>query len=257
MQAAGVRWRDYDRFIKANEKHIEDERLKRVPAALDLTPYRDEEDFEKLQALIRVRPGRGNNHACPNEPCRNPPACARQRGSGISKSSFERVKITDGPLWGSDRFTRSPADGFWQDKSGATHAEDVIAFEVMAESVDEGWGRTSATDWKPCSPRRRSSSARTRYSGCNPWRGHSDRSSQTPSTSSAVARSICSLNRSRNKVRSASGQVRGTAHRYMRTGKPRKDGRQDANVRLGAGDNEKIGWRSRRSAGRRQPKKGE
>jgi len=57
VQAAGVKWLDYDRFIKANEKHIEDERLKRVPAALDLTPYRDEEDFEKLQALIRVRPG--------------------------------------------------------------------------------------------------------------------------------------------------------------------------------------------------------
>jgi hypothetical protein len=54
VQAAGLKWRDYDQFIKANEKHIEDERLKRVPAALDLTPYRDEDDFEKLQALIRV-----------------------------------------------------------------------------------------------------------------------------------------------------------------------------------------------------------
>ena len=50
--------------------------------------------------------------------------------------------------------------------------------------------------------------------------------------------------------------IRGTAHRVLNheDGKTvidsAKDGRQDANVRLGAGDDE-------RSAGRRQPKKGE
>ena len=61
-------------------------------------------------------------------------------GVAFPKSSFERVKDElTGRFGGLTAFTRSPADGFWQDKSGATHAEDVIAFEVMAESVDEGW----------------------------------------------------------------------------------------------------------------------
>jgi hypothetical protein len=61
-------------------------------------------------------------------------------GVVFQKSSFERVKNElTGRFGGLTAFTRSPADGFWQDKSGTTHAEDVIAFEVMAESVDEGW----------------------------------------------------------------------------------------------------------------------
>jgi len=51
VRAAGVEWRAYDRFTKANEKAIGNERLKRVPKALDLTPYRDEKDFEELKAI--------------------------------------------------------------------------------------------------------------------------------------------------------------------------------------------------------------
>lgn len=53
VRAAGIRWRTYDRFTKANMKMIEQERLKKVPASLDLTPYRDEEDFETLKRLVR------------------------------------------------------------------------------------------------------------------------------------------------------------------------------------------------------------
>jgi hypothetical protein len=37
----------------ANEKRIEEEKLTRVPASLDLTPYRDEKDFSLLQRLLR------------------------------------------------------------------------------------------------------------------------------------------------------------------------------------------------------------
>jgi hypothetical protein len=51
VRAAGVDWRDYNRFTKENEKEIASERLKRVPRQLDLTPYRDEEDFAQLQAI--------------------------------------------------------------------------------------------------------------------------------------------------------------------------------------------------------------
>jgi hypothetical protein len=51
VRAAGIGWRDYDHFTKSNEKKIGDERLTRVPRELDLTPYRDEEDFDLLQRL--------------------------------------------------------------------------------------------------------------------------------------------------------------------------------------------------------------
>jgi hypothetical protein len=51
VRAAGIPWRDYDRFTKENEKAIGHERLKRVPRALDLTPYRDEDDFAELEAI--------------------------------------------------------------------------------------------------------------------------------------------------------------------------------------------------------------
>jgi hypothetical protein len=52
VRAAGVSWRAYDRFTKANEKKIEPERLTRVPRDLDLTPYRDCEDFAELAKMV-------------------------------------------------------------------------------------------------------------------------------------------------------------------------------------------------------------
>ena len=52
VQAAGIRWRDYNRFTKKNEKKIGDERLHKVPRSLDLTPYRDEHDFALLKRMI-------------------------------------------------------------------------------------------------------------------------------------------------------------------------------------------------------------
>jgi hypothetical protein len=38
--------------MKKHEKPIEEEKLQRVPRDLDLTPYRDLEDFGLLQALV-------------------------------------------------------------------------------------------------------------------------------------------------------------------------------------------------------------
>jgi hypothetical protein len=51
VRAAGIRWRDYDRFMQKYVKKIGDERLKKVPADLDLKPYRDEHDFDLLQRM--------------------------------------------------------------------------------------------------------------------------------------------------------------------------------------------------------------
>jgi hypothetical protein len=44
--------------VKQHEKVIEQERLIRVPATLDLTPYRDERDFAVLNRLVRKERGR-------------------------------------------------------------------------------------------------------------------------------------------------------------------------------------------------------
>jgi hypothetical protein len=52
VRAAGIKWRDYDRFMQKYVKHIGDERLTKVPEDLDLKPYRDEHDFELLQRML-------------------------------------------------------------------------------------------------------------------------------------------------------------------------------------------------------------
>jgi hypothetical protein len=53
VKAAGVPWASYQGFMKEYEKPIEEERLIKVPATLDLTPYRDEKDFAILERLVR------------------------------------------------------------------------------------------------------------------------------------------------------------------------------------------------------------
>jgi hypothetical protein len=51
VRAAGVLWRDYDRFMQKHVKKIGDERLSKVPADLDLKPYRDEHDYDLLKRM--------------------------------------------------------------------------------------------------------------------------------------------------------------------------------------------------------------
>ena len=51
VRAAGILWRDYDRFMQKYVKTIGDERLTKVPPDLDLKPYRDEHDFELLRRM--------------------------------------------------------------------------------------------------------------------------------------------------------------------------------------------------------------
>jgi hypothetical protein len=52
VRAAGISWRAYDEFMQKNVKHIGDERLTRVPADLDLKPYRDEHDYDLVQRML-------------------------------------------------------------------------------------------------------------------------------------------------------------------------------------------------------------
>src|SRR5437868_10785836 len=54
VRAAGIKWRDYDRFMQKHVKTIGDERLRKIPADLDLKPYRDEHDFDLLKRMQEV-----------------------------------------------------------------------------------------------------------------------------------------------------------------------------------------------------------
>src|SRR5438128_104989 len=53
VKAAGLSWWTYQSVMKAYAKPIEEEKLQRVPASLDLTPYRDEKDFAVLERLVK------------------------------------------------------------------------------------------------------------------------------------------------------------------------------------------------------------
>ena len=52
VRAAGINWRDYDRFMQKYVKRIGDERLTKVPKDLDLKPYRDEHDDDLLRRML-------------------------------------------------------------------------------------------------------------------------------------------------------------------------------------------------------------
>ena len=59
VRAAGINWRDYDRFMQDNVKHIGDERLTKVPADLDLKPYRDEHDDDLVKRMLECIENKG------------------------------------------------------------------------------------------------------------------------------------------------------------------------------------------------------
>jgi hypothetical protein len=52
VRAAGIKWRDYDRFMQRYVKRVGDERLTKVPRDLDLKPYRDEHDDDVLRRML-------------------------------------------------------------------------------------------------------------------------------------------------------------------------------------------------------------
>jgi hypothetical protein len=59
VRAAGIRWRDYDRFMQKYVKRIGDERLTKVPADLDLKPYRDEHDDDLVKRMLECIEDKG------------------------------------------------------------------------------------------------------------------------------------------------------------------------------------------------------
>jgi hypothetical protein len=51
VRADGVSWRAYDRFMQRYVKQMGDERLAKLPADLDLKPYRDEHDYDLMRRM--------------------------------------------------------------------------------------------------------------------------------------------------------------------------------------------------------------
>jgi hypothetical protein len=54
VRGAGLTWRAYQAVMKAHEKAIDEERLKKVPGDLDLTPYKDLDDYALLDRLVKT-----------------------------------------------------------------------------------------------------------------------------------------------------------------------------------------------------------
>jgi len=53
VNAQRVTWKAYDRFMQKYVKSVGDERLRKVPADLDLKPYRDYHDYDLMQRMER------------------------------------------------------------------------------------------------------------------------------------------------------------------------------------------------------------
>lgn len=66
---------------------------------------------------------------------------ADNNGRRFSEERFEalRRELTE-RFGGTTVFSQSPAEGFWHDGEG-TAKDMIVIFEVMAETLDEGWWR--------------------------------------------------------------------------------------------------------------------
>ena len=63
-------------------------------------------------------------------------------GAHFSKEEFDRVRreLTE-RFGGVTAFMRSPAMGLWTDEAGKVSRDDLVSFEVMAETLDRDWWR--------------------------------------------------------------------------------------------------------------------
>jgi hypothetical protein len=57
VRAAGLEWREYDHFMQQWIKRADSEKITKVPAHLDLTPYLDENDHELIKTMQRAMVG--------------------------------------------------------------------------------------------------------------------------------------------------------------------------------------------------------
>jgi hypothetical protein len=67
-------------------------------------------------------------------------------GSAMPESIFRGVaaELTD-RFGGLTAYTRAPAVGLWQEGSGRTRRDEIIVYEVMADTIDRAWWRQYRT----------------------------------------------------------------------------------------------------------------
>ena len=62
-------------------------------------------------------------------------------GAVLPRTLFDGVREElSGRFGGLTAFTRAPAEGLWRDEGKAQH-DDIVIFEVMADSLDRDWWR--------------------------------------------------------------------------------------------------------------------
>jgi len=63
-------------------------------------------------------------------------------GARFPKEEFERVRreLTE-RFGGVTAFMQSPATGHWEDDQGIVRRDELVGFEVMAESLERDWWR--------------------------------------------------------------------------------------------------------------------
>ena len=61
-------------------------------------------------------------------------------GRAFARAEFSRVRdeLTE-KFGGVTAYSRSPAEGVWKDDAGAVSRDNVVAFEVLADTLDRDW----------------------------------------------------------------------------------------------------------------------
>ena len=63
-------------------------------------------------------------------------------GAPFPRAHYESVSAELTHTFGGlTAYTRSPAEGLWREGGTGTQRDDIVVYEVMAESLDERWWR--------------------------------------------------------------------------------------------------------------------
>ena len=61
-------------------------------------------------------------------------------GRAFARADFARVRDELAERFGGvTAYTRSPAEGVWKDDAGEVSRDSVVAFEVLADTLDRDW----------------------------------------------------------------------------------------------------------------------
>ena len=68
-------------------------------------------------------------------------------GTSFSRDQYAAVSAELTRAFGGlTAYTRSPAEGLWRERGEGTQRDDIVVYEVMAESLDESWWRRYRED---------------------------------------------------------------------------------------------------------------